>query len=589
MSVLVEASGPRAGGNAPTRQRRIVAVVLPDLLIELAQRKKSRDVSHLAKNIPLGVVLRSASEVAPREPEQLSFTELGKPSLSHALPAVQPLSAVNAAAERYGVKAGQTIAQASALVSELVVVTISVAEVEQTLGSLAEIASAYGATVSIAVPDTIWIDITGAAHLFGGEEALARDLWERVRQLGHRTRVAVSVGPELARAFARWSLPARAGQASVWIIDSERTEREALELPLQALPLSPENADYLQRLGLLTLGELKSQPPSALAPRLGKEAARVLELCSGKDGTPLVPYCAPRTLVEESSWEEPVVGVEPLGFVLRGLAARISARLSARAVAAEELVVTLTYDPIMARWARAQAWEELRFKLSRPLYREAELRRIVASRLERLELAAPTLGMKLEVTRLASAHQRQLSLSELFAEDTASGEEDLPIVLAELVADIGEDRVGVLSVIDAHRPEAQSVLGCALMPPETRNTARKHRATRRKPPQLTPKSSLRKAEPAIWSRMPNPPTRLLLEPLELHTVLSPGSTLLLGHTLFTIEHLRFEKRLEGVEWWSDPVARDYLRLWLNSENGGLEALVYVDRRSGRRFLQAVGD
>ena len=100
---------------------------------------------------------------------------------------------------------------------------------------------------------------------------------------------------------------------------------------------------------------------------------------------------------------------------------------------------------------------------------------------------------------------------------------------------------------------------------------------------------MRKTEPPIWSPLPSPPTRLLPHPVELSSVISAGSTLVLGHTLYTIERLRFEQRLDAVEWWSRAVARDYLRLWLHSESGGMEALVYVDRHSGRRFLQAVGD
>jgi hypothetical protein len=81
----------------------------------------------------------------------------------------------------------------------------------------------------------------------------------------------------------------------------------------------------------------------------------------------------------------------------------------------------------------------------------------------------------------------------------------------------------------------------------------------------------------------------LPHPVELSAVISAGSTLVLGHTLYTIERLRFEQRLDAVEWWSRPIARDYLRLWLQSDSGGMEALVYVDRHNGRRFLQAVGD
>jgi protein ImuB len=578
-----------SGASAEAQKRRVLALVLPDLLVELAlrQRLAMADVPQLAHQ-PLGVVL--VDEPARPEPQQLSLSVAGKPlTAEDELPVSEPLAAVNREAERFGVRARQTIAQASALVSQLVVAKVKRVDVERALGSLAEVALGYGATVAVAAPDTVWVDITGAAHLFGSEEALAQDLAERVRELGHRVKIAVSVGPELARAFARWSVPARrAGtEAGVWVVSPTRTALAAAELPIHALPLSADNLGYLTRLGLLTCGELSRQPRSALAPRLGKEAARVLELCDGADNTPLVPYQPPRLLEEESSWDDAVSGTEPLGFVLRGLAARISARLTARGEAAELLDVTLLHDPVIARFRGVPVQTVLHFKLSQPLHREAELRRIVASRLERLKLEAPSVGMKLTVPRLAPAVQRQLSLTELLAGDTSGGEEDLPLVLAELAADIGEEQVGVLSLVDAYRPEAQSTLGAAL--PEREQYGKRKTKKSRVEPRLSPKAALRKTEPPIWSRLPSPPTRLLPHPVELSSVISVGSTLLLGHTLYTIERLRFEQRLDAVEWWSRPVARDYLRLWLSSESGGLDALVYVDRHSGRRFLQAVGD
>jgi protein ImuB len=581
-----------SGASPEARPRRILALFLPDLLVELALRQRLAQASaselHMEANRPLGVVLTHEPE--QKEPQQLSLSVAGKSLAPEPeLPASEPLAAVSREAERFGVRARQTIAEASALVSQLVVVKLKCAEVERALGSLAEIALGYGATVALATPDVVWVDITGSAHLFGGEEALAQDLAERVRELGHRAKIAVSVGPELARAFARWSAPPRRGETStgVCIVPPSRTALSAAELPIQALPLGPDNLGYLTRLGLLTLGDLSRQPRSALAPRLGKDAARVLELCDGKDAAPLTPYQLPRILEEESAWDDAVSGTEPLGFVLRGLAARISARLTARGEAAEVLDVTLLHDPVIARFRGVPSQTVLHFKLSQPLHREAELRRIVASRLERLKLEAPSVGMRLTVPRLGPMVQRQLSLAELLEGDTTSGEEDLPLVLAELAADIGESQVGVLSLVDAHRPEAQSALAPAL--PETSGSAKKKHRRPREAPRPSPKSSLRKTEPPIWSGLPSPPTRLLPQPVELSSVISAGSTLVLGHTLYTIERLRFEQRLDAVEWWSRPVARDYLRLWLQSDSGGLEALVYVDRHSGRRFLQAVGD
>jgi protein ImuB len=582
-----------SGASVEPRIRRVLALILPDLLVELALRQRFAQAPEQQAEAPkpLGVVL--VNEPEKSQPEQLSLSVAGKPlAPPQELPASERLAAVNREAERFGVRAQQTIAEASALVSQLIVAKVKRVEVERALGGLAEVALGYGATVALSAPDTVWVDITGSAHLFGGEETLAQDLAERVRELGHRVKVAVSSGPELARAFARWAAPPRRKEGSaalaVVVVAPSRTPLAAAELPIHALPLGPDNLGYLTRLGLLTWGELSRQPRSALAPRLGKEAARVLELCSGEDNAPLVPYTPPRILEEESTWDDAVSGTEPLGFVLRGLSARISARLCARGEAAEVLDVTLLHDGVIARFRGVPAQTLLHFKLSQPLHREAELRRIVASRLERLKLAAPSVGMRLTVPRLGPIIARQLSLSELMAGDTTSGEEDLPIVLAELSADIGEEHLGVLSLVDAHRPEAQSALASAL-PEQAAHAKRRGKKGRAEPGTAAPKSSLRKTEPPIWSRLPSPPTRLLPNPVELSSVISAGSTLVLGHTLYTIERLRFEQRLDAVEWWSRPVARDYLRLWLNSESGGMEALVYVDRHSGRRFLQAVGD
>jgi protein ImuB len=622
-----------AQGPSP---RRVLALILPDLLVELAHRQRlaqpflerqtvcrdnescetatmSADARGAARaaptrkglaeaHRPLGVVV--VEEGDKPEPQQLSLSVAGQPLAPEPeLPASVALHAVNREAERFGVRARQTIAEASALVSQLVVVKVKRTEVERALGSLAEVALGYGATVSLSAPDTVWVDITGSAHLFGGEEALAQDLAERVRELGHRVKIAVAAGPELSRAFARWGAPSSKGGGSgaITLVAPSRARSAAEELPIQALPLAAEELGYFTRLGLLTLGDLARQPRSALAPRLGKDAARVLSWCEGQDDTPLAPYQPPRIVEEASTWEDAVSGTEPLGFVLRGLAARLSARLCSRGEAAEVLDVTLSHDTTIARFRGVAPESVLHFKLSQPLHREAELRRIVAARLERLKLAAPTVGMKLTAPRLAPIASRQLSLSELMVGDTSRGEEDLPLVLAELTADIGEAQVGVLSLVDAHRPEAQSALSPAL--PEQRSAKRKARTPSLELGALSPtgtnksslrkpslrKPSLRKSEPPIWSRLPSPPTRLLPHPVELNTVISAGSTLVLGHTLYTIERLRFEQRLDAVEWWSRPVARDYLRLWLQSESGGMEALVYVDRHSGRRFLQAVGD
>jgi len=71
--------------------------------------------------------------------------------------------------------------------------------------------------------------------------------------------------------------------------------------------------------------------------------------------------------------------------------------------------------------------------------------------------------------------------------------------------------------------------------------------------------------------------------------LKPGTAISVGHKLYSIETLSFVQRLDAVQWWVHPVARDYFKVLLRGPRSVLEALVYVERDSGKRYLQAIID
>lgn len=551
--------------------RRIAAIVLPDLVTELAAESLG-----VAKGVhapasrhelpPFGVVLTQRAK-GDGDVEPVLATAL--------------LDAASAEASRFGVRPGQSIAEACVLLSRLKVVELSRENLRAALGRVAEAALAFGATVSFEPPDTVWVDVTGAAHLFGGEEALATELASRVRALGHVVRVAVAGGPRLAQALARWGSPGAArGERGVSVVSREHTRRAMAALPIAALPIAVDQVAWLARLGVLTLGELAKIPRAAAAARLGEQADRALDLAEGKDDAPLVAYRPPSLLVERSEWDEPASGIEPLLFVLRGLVARVSARLAGRGEAAQKLVLVVEHERATARHQGVPYEKELVFDLASPLWRPEEMQRVIVSRLERLRLEAPSLGLRLEVPAIIRALGRQLDLSRVSGGVTGQrGLESLPVVLAELAADIGRERLGVLALADAHRPEKQSELVPALDSP----AARRPKKTKREPLPVRKVRSLRGARLGA-------PTRLLPQPVPLEVALRVGATLRVEHRLYTIERIGFVERLEAVEWWTAaPVARDYLRLWLAGTEGGLDALVYVDRESGKRFLQAIAD
>jgi protein ImuB len=563
-------SGPDAAlGPSP---RRIFALILPEILCEITTR-----ITIERKHAPFGVVLVPPADVVSSEP----------------LRATTRLDAVSVAARRLGVRAGQTIAEASALCAGFDVHRLAPATVESALSAVAEVALGFGATVALSLPDTVWVDVSGSAHLFGGEAALGEELSSRVRALGHVVRVAVAEGPVLAQAFARWAPPA-VGKKAVHAVAPGHAAEAVSTLPVVALPLGEECQSWLVRLGVLTLGDLAALPRSALGSRLDGEVTRALELANGSDPTPLVAYQPPRSVIEEVNFEHGVSGLEPLRFALRGLTSRLSARLGGRGMAAESLLLSIEHDRSIAALRGAEATTQLKFALSTPLFREEDLQRVVASRLERTRLSAPSVALRLEALVLVPAVESQLELGQAFA-GSVDHDQELPLVLAELMADIGETRVGVLEVLDAHRLEARSTLAPAITP-ELRPRGKK--SQKRAPAPRTPLSVHVSGSPLEVVEGGNvgagvvcsPLTRLLPEPVRLDSPLRIGATLAVDRRLYTIEALRFEHRLHAVEWWTgSPVMRDYVRVWLKSVDGVIEALAYVDRENGKRYLQAVAD
>lgn len=594
-------------------ERRIAAIVLPALLCELvadpakeplfpqSMRENLRQThAHGARRpVPLGVVLLDSTATAPdalqgSHGRQLELPIVGLPadrpiSVACGLEATARLSAVNEEARRLGLREGQTLREAWAVSSRLTVRPLYEGEVLKALGRVAEALLAFGINVSIEASDTVWVDVTGVAHLFGGERPLATELGTAVRALGHTAHVCIAAGPRLAQALARWAAPGEHER----VISSAQLQKSISELPVSALRLSSDRVAWLARVGVLTVSDLAALPRAALASRLGEEAKRVLDLCRGIDRDPLVRYEPPENVVEQTHWEEPVAGLEPLLFTLRGLVARLSARLGGRGQAAQRLRLVIDCDRSMAEINKQSSEVVLEFALAAPLWREQELLRVMRVRLEALRLGAPSLGMRLEVTALTEAFTRQLDLSRVVGPAAGLGDEaTLPVLLSELEADLGRDRVGTLRLFDAHRPEARSALlpltGEQLKSVSARRTARQ-RGELSTASRVGATGSVRKAFPPVAGH-PAILTRLLPRAVRLETPLELGTLLSIQQHMYSIEKIVFERRLEAVEWWTPaPVARDYLRLLLASSEGKLEALVFVDRRTNRHYLCGIAD
>ncbi len=586
--------------------RRIAAIVLPKLACEIAK-------SRAPVKGPLAVLFEPTSREA--------VSHRGQVALPGFEPAPRPVAKESAVigavcdeARRYGVRPGQRVAEATALVARLNVLTVTFAEIDQALGRVAEVAMAFGATAAIqlggggrAQPgfsqraasgapaseersptgdgpfDTVWLDVTGAAHLCGGEDALLDALGERVSALGHTVHLALADGPRIAQALARWGVSEKGHLIAV-----ESRGADALApLPIRALPLPPDRIAFLLRVGVLTIGDLVKLPRAEATSRLGPRGAMALAVASGFDPAPIVPYAPPPVLEEETSFDDSVESVEPVLFVLRATMSRLSARLEARGEACTRLDVELPYDASIARRALGERGEpateealreRFHVDLPAPISTAADLFRVVRTRLERTILIAPITGVRVSISEIARARKVQLD----FARDAQADPNSLPALMAELAADIGPERVGVLALRDALRPEARAQLV----------------------PVKDVDAEVAEAEPPA-ERDPMCPARLLRTPISLGR--AGSSVIAVTGQLYVVERRRFIARLDDVEWWTDtPCSRNYFRATLSSGTvprsvqpaalaagaGGAaqrsvvsDALLFIDPRTEEAFLQ----
>src|SRR5213593_2005433 len=162
------------------------------------------------------------------------------------------LVAVDATAERLGLRAGLALAQARAMHPALTAVPEDAAADARLLDAIADWCQRYTPLVAVAPPDGILFDIGGCAHLFGGEEKLRDDLLARMWGWDFSARAAIAATIGAACAAVRFA------DAAITATGDERAL--IAPLPLAALRLPDETVAALKRVGLKRIGDILDLP-----------------------------------------------------------------------------------------------------------------------------------------------------------------------------------------------------------------------------------------------------------------------------------------------------------------------------------------
>lgn len=238
----------------------------------------------------------------------------------------QVLVSLSAEAEAAGLRLGQPLRDARAMCPDLDTRLRNRDLDAAFLGVLRRWAGKFSPWVSEEAPDGLIVDLTGCAHLFGGEGALIGEVEADCAHLGISVRVGVADTVGAAWALARFAggtadaartgddinqearaTRSRAARRRHWVkggaapvvppdmmrkmqIAAPGVTRSALApLPVAALRLEEETVATLARLGLRHIGDLAGQPRAALARRFGRHLVQRLDQALGVEPEPVNP------------------------------------------------------------------------------------------------------------------------------------------------------------------------------------------------------------------------------------------------------------------------------------------------------------
>ena len=351
------------------------------------------------------------------------------------------LAAVNPAAASAGLALGMPLADALSFLPTLATRPAEPQADAAALLRLAEWCRRYSPWTAPDGGDGVKIEITGCAHLWGGELQLAADLARRLARqyIAHRIAIAGTLGA----AFALARFAATDGQPALPASDEERVT--LAPLPVEALRLDPATVTGLRRVGLKHIGELYPMPRDALARRFGESVARRLDQALGAEPEPISPLGEAPVRRVRLSFAEPILDPADFALAIERLTGDLVERLAREGMGARRL--DLAFHRVDGQV------EYIRIGTARPSRDPKHLGGLLAAKLETVD---PGLGVEDMILALYAAEPlaaEQIDFNNAPGEAAA----DIAPLLDRLGARLGLDALHHLEPRASHIPERASV------------------------------------------------------------------------------------------------------------------------------------
>ena len=309
------------------------------------------------------------------------------------------VTAASNEARAQGVIAGMSLNQAQQFAPDAIFQPVdeeATARVRQTLLS----------TLHRLTPDVAAGDDPGCAFLRLDRLALRwPDRTALLAAIAKAVEVALSVSPTIGVAtstFVAGVASDQARAASPVIVETDKNQAYLAGFSIDILPLDDDVREYLELLGLRTIGALQTISRAAFRRQFGVKALGVYDLAFGIDRRRWHLFKPPVRIEEAEPLEPPIDNTEALQFIARALAERISAALLAEGLGTRALRITLQQESAVPI--------TIQVRFAYPVTTTSELFDGIRPRLLRARIVAPLERITLRAGRLEPAYIRQPGL-----------------------------------------------------------------------------------------------------------------------------------------------------------------------------------
>ncbi len=344
--------------------------------------------------------------------------------------------ALDDAAAGLGLEVGLPLANARAICPDLKVFDADPAADLKTLNDIADWCDRFTPLVALDPPHGLFLDITGCAHLFGGEANLMNLLCAALLTQGFAVSAAVA-GTSVCARTIRSHVHGR--------VVGHDGEAEAVS-PLPVFTLGADDAVTrgLRRAGLKTIGDVASRERHEITARFGAAFTNLLQHALGQGDAPINPRKPLPDYIVEKRFAEPVATDEVIAATLSRLAEMLVATMDKQGKGARRLEAYFFRTDGIVR--------AIAVDTGLPVTKAAVMDRLFRERLDALRDPLDP-GFGFDLIRLAASRTEIVVQQQHDLDANVHDNDELADLIDRIAARIGGKRVVVHLPQDTHIPE----------------------------------------------------------------------------------------------------------------------------------------